>query len=83
MIGQYLSNTNENTIVSIFQNFLELNKAWYSFMTKRYNGALHLTGEWGLPRHVVKFVHSGLLVVTTIHAMEIYVKLHSTVYQCD
>ena len=48
-------------------------------MTKRLNGAHHLTGEWGLPRHVVKFVHSGLLVVTTIHAMEIYVKLHSTV----
>lgn len=48
-------------------------------MTKRYNGTLHLKGEWGLPRHVVKFVHSGLLVVITIHAMEIYVKLHSTV----
>ena len=27
MIGQYLSNTNENATVSIFQNFLELNKA--------------------------------------------------------
>jgi len=27
MIRQYLSNTNENTTVSIFQNFLELNKA--------------------------------------------------------
>ena len=27
MIGQYLSNTNESATVSIFQNFLELNKA--------------------------------------------------------
>jgi len=26
MIGQYLSNTNESTIVSILQNILELNK---------------------------------------------------------
>jgi len=27
MIGQYLSNTNENTTIPILQNFLELNKA--------------------------------------------------------
>jgi len=27
MIGQYLSNTNENATVSILQNFLQLNKA--------------------------------------------------------
>jgi len=27
MIGQYLSNTNESATISIFQNFLELNKA--------------------------------------------------------
>ena len=27
MIGQFLSNTNESATVSIFQNFLELNKA--------------------------------------------------------
>jgi len=27
MIGQYLSNTNETATVSIFQKFLELNKA--------------------------------------------------------
>ena len=27
MIGQYLSNTNERTTVSILQNILELNKA--------------------------------------------------------
>ena len=27
MIEQYLSNTNEDATVSIFQNFLELNKA--------------------------------------------------------
>jgi hypothetical protein len=27
MIGQYLSNINESAAVSIFQNFLELNKA--------------------------------------------------------
>jgi len=27
MIGQYLSNTNENATVPILQNFLQLNKA--------------------------------------------------------
>ena len=27
MIGQYLSNTNESAILSIFQKYLELNKA--------------------------------------------------------
>jgi hypothetical protein len=27
MIGQYLSNTNENITVPVLQNFLELNKA--------------------------------------------------------
>jgi len=29
MIGQYLSNTNENALIPILQNFLQLNKAIY------------------------------------------------------
>jgi len=30
MIGQYLSNTNESTTISIFAKFFELNKAFYN-----------------------------------------------------
>jgi len=40
MIGQYLSNTNENATVSISQKILELNKALLYFDPQNFLAAL-------------------------------------------
>ena len=46
MIGQYLSNINKSTTISILQKILELNKAWVCFYFSWHVAASLLSPEW-------------------------------------
>jgi len=47
MIGKYLLNTNESAIVHVLQNFLEVNKAVFSFWREKFRDTVALSFVYG------------------------------------